>query len=142
MTVRAAASGAILIEVVVASGILVAGLLVLYLAFLQDIRTTERNQSNSVAINILSTVVDADAQIAQPNTLSNTPANQPQDISSEAPDLSLLPSATLTRAVSQPSDLTDGNTKILDYTLSWNGTQGAQTLKAEYEITTNGLGNP
>jgi type II secretory pathway component PulJ len=126
--------GSILIETMVATSILVVGLLVVYLGFVQTNRITLRNSLQGIALNAISTQLDKDSAVAY-ETLTNT--NPPLT------PITNLPNASITRQVTEDTDLAKAGVRLkkISYRLQWSGTAGNQVTQAQYEMTYSGVAN-
>lgn len=123
-----------LVEVMVASAIIVAGLLMLYLAFVQSQRLATRNDSTSVGLSLLKTQMDADSKQVFASVQLGGPTYTAIDG---------LPNAQLARTVTFQSLGPDPNTgiKTIHYVLTWSGGDGPHTLQTDYELVQKGLDN-
>lgn len=126
--------GSILIEAMVATSILVVGLLVVYLGFVQANRLTVRNSLRAVALNVLATQVDKDSAVPYEQLTNTYPP---------LTAITKLPKATIIREVIEDKDLakTGVRLKNISYLLQWSGPGGNQVAQTQYQMTYQGLAN-
>lgn len=118
------APGAILVEVIVASGILAFGLTLVYLAFLDATRISQRNELSSNAINYLANQMDIDRSAG---TATIGSASSPFLVNGQS-----RPAMLARNLKSGPCGSTGGCT--VEYILTWTGPAGDQTLRADSYI--------
>lgn len=122
--------GSTFIEVIIATVLVGAGLVVIVLAIIDSNRSNNRTSLTSTALNVLQSQVDKDSRVAYNELDNNTP---PVD------EITSLPQAVLVREVRENTTLL-GKIKHVRYILTWTA-QGPQTLQTEYELTEDGLTN-
>ncbi len=124
--------GSILIEVTIASALVVLSFLALFLTFSQLNKTRASNSQKSIALTLLGTQINQDSQTAY------------LDLSDTYPPISAidsLPGASLTRTVIA-NNSQGRQVKTVRYRLQWRGLNGTpQTLLGDYVLTNQGLAN-
>lgn len=134
--------GTTLVEILVATGVIVASSFVLFLGFTQAGRTATRNATTEEGLHVLDTQIDIDSR-------SNYALfAKDGDVSEIA--VSSLPNGKIVRTVTCNSAKRNGRDpnchpiesfKTILYVLTWNGLDGTHTLRAEYELTHRGVAN-
>jgi hypothetical protein len=120
---------AILIEISVATGILLIGLTAIFLTFTQVTKGSARNRETSIALNVLATQTQTDSQIAYDLVNPSYPV---------IGTITSLPNATMERQVTEDSQK---SIKHIRYILQWQGAAGPRTIQTEYELVPTGLAN-
>ncbi len=119
--------GSILVEVSVASAVAAITLLSLTVLFLHANRLILRNRLTGLALNIISSQIDADAK----RPLSDFTSER------EVIPVTAIPGATLVRRLEETRD----NLKQFRYVMFWDSKAGEQHVQVEHELTGDGLIN-
>lgn len=135
-------AGTSLIEILTATGVISIGSIVLLQGFIQASRLSTRNATTGQGLHILNTQVDTDAR--------KDYALFGGDGTTEEIPITQLPNAKITRTITcttaktkvhDPTCNVAESYKTLHYVMTWEGADGAHTLKADYILVNAGLLN-
>ncbi len=134
--------GTSLIEILVATGVISLGVVVLFQGFIQASRNSTRNATTEEGLHILNTRIDADARR---NYVAFGKDGDTIDIPvSELPEGKIVRTITCVTAKDHgrdPNCHPIQSYKTLHYVMTWNGADGAHTLKADHVLVNDGLLN-